>query len=206
MNAPNHLQVVQKNEELLLFLFYVLKWLDDVEIEQVVLRISAGVWEMHKVTEKNCKHEICSVCFCCITPSLELLGSILFQKSLLTSSLSRVLLVFFVAYRWKRTLISTIKFYPRLIRYAFLFFSNNYDTFEISSWYSSPFFSHSSIPANHFSSPSNLFPPTSSNPFPISSVISVIIQSQLSKIGVLPAFPPHSRFSSDSFYVISKLP
>jgi len=44
MNAPNHLQVVQKNEELLLFLFYVLKWLDDVEIEQVVLRISAGVW------------------------------------------------------------------------------------------------------------------------------------------------------------------
>ncbi len=34
--------------------YYVHKWLDDVEVEQVVLRISFLIWEMYKATEKNC--------------------------------------------------------------------------------------------------------------------------------------------------------
>ncbi len=45
MNVPKQSQLVQTNEKL----FYdVHKWLDDVEFEQVVLRISFLFWEMHQ--------------------------------------------------------------------------------------------------------------------------------------------------------------
>lgn len=36
--------------------FYVQKWLDDVEVEQLVLRISSVIWEMHQNDlRKSCK-------------------------------------------------------------------------------------------------------------------------------------------------------
>ncbi len=45
MNIPKQSQFVQKNEKL----FYdVHKWRDDVEVEQVVLKNSFLIWEMHQ--------------------------------------------------------------------------------------------------------------------------------------------------------------
>ncbi len=45
MNLPNQSQFVQKNVKL----FYdVQMWLEDVEVEQVVLIISFLIWEMHQ--------------------------------------------------------------------------------------------------------------------------------------------------------------
>ncbi len=52
MNVPKQSQLIQKNEKLLLQ--YVHKWLDDVEAEQVVLRISFLIWEMHLSDWENC--------------------------------------------------------------------------------------------------------------------------------------------------------
>ncbi len=44
MNVPKQSQLVKKKQET----FYdVHKWLEDVEVEQVVLRISFMIWEMH---------------------------------------------------------------------------------------------------------------------------------------------------------------
>ncbi len=45
MNVPKQSQLVQKNEKL----FYdVHKWLDDEEVEQVVLKNYFLIWEMHQ--------------------------------------------------------------------------------------------------------------------------------------------------------------
>ncbi len=48
MNVPKLSQLVQKNEKFMMKLYDVHKWLDDVEVEQVVLRISFLIWEMHQ--------------------------------------------------------------------------------------------------------------------------------------------------------------
>jgi len=45
MNVPKQSQLFKKNEKLV---YDVHKWLDDVEVEQVILKIVFLIWEMHQ--------------------------------------------------------------------------------------------------------------------------------------------------------------